>query len=655
MIKTLLIANRGEIACRIMKTAQARGITCIAIYSEADRNAPHVKIADRAVALGGNTPEESYLRGDKVLKIAMKNGCDAVHPGYGFLSENTEFAQSVTAAGLIFVGPSSEAIAIMGDKAAAKSKMQEVGVPCIKGYNDDQQHTAHLAEKAQEIGFPLMIKAIAGGGGRGMRFVEDASDVKIMLDAARSEAESSFGNGDLILERAYAKARHIEIQIAADQHGNVIHLFERDCSTQRRHQKVIEEAPSPALDDELRKKMGEAAILAARAVGYCGLGTVEFLLDQEGNFFFLEMNTRLQVEHPVTEEITGRDLVGMQIDIANGEALPPQDDIKFEGHAIELRLYAEDPAENFMPSIGQITFWHPAPNVRVDAGIETGSEISPYYDAMIAKIIISAKTRKEALIKAQAALQNTVTLGIRTNTGFLSEILNSDSFVSGRMTTDFIDTTFSTKKDVASWHEVALAGALILEHRLLQNQQHAALPNDLIGWSTLTPSPISTVLTSGTDRFPLTYSRDGASWCIDCENEQFKITFISKESACYQAKINEGIHTFFAQAREDHVDLAFGLSRARFEIAKRDANTQGNNENTLSAPLPSKVQSVFVQKGEIVKKGDQLILLEAMKMQHPIIAPCEGTVAEIFISEGDQVPRGAQLVEIEPHDVASED
>lgn len=656
MIQTLLIANRGEIACRIIKTAQARGIRCVAVYSDADKNAPHVQMADQAVALGGNTAEESYLRGGKIIDIAKETGCDAVHPGYGFLSENADFAQQVADASMIFIGPTPEAISIMGNKAAAKERMREVGVPCIEGYNGADQSVEHLSEQAQKIGLPLMIKAVAGGGGRGMRFIHDFNDIKNSLNSARTEAEASFGNGDLILERAYLQARHIELQIAADKFGNTIHLFERDCSAQRRHQKVVEEAPSPALDDTLRGKMGQAAIEAAKSVGYIGLGTVEFLLDQEGNFFFLEMNTRLQVEHPVTEEIINHDLVAMQLDIANGNALPSQNEITHQGHSIELRLYAEDPAKNFMPSIGDVTCWHPCPSARVDAAIESGSEISPFYDAMVAKIIVHGATRQEALRQAQTALAQTVALGISTNTDFLSQLLESDVFQQGRMTTDYIDTAFLSTYAPApmSTKAIALAAALWAETALQHRVTSAAISEEWVGWSTLGALRHSLNLEHEECTYNITYERIADKWHLSVDQDHFEIVFDATDAG--RVHINQCAHRIAAHVSPESVDIAVGLIRARFSLVNRQSSRQKDLGNTLTAPLPSKVQSLNIKVNQIVNKGDTLIVLEAMKMQHPLVAPCDGKVQAIHIEVGDQIARGTLLLEIDADtkDAASE-
>ncbi len=445
----ILVANRGEIACRIMKTAKQMGIETVAVYSEADANAPHKKMADEVIAIGPSPAPESYLAIDKIIKAAKSTGAEAIHPGYGFLSENADFARACTDAGLIFIGPSAEAITLMGNKAEAKRYMIKAGVPCIPGYEgEDQSDTAFEAE-AEKIGFPVMVKAAGGGGGRGMRLVSKPERLINALTAARSEAERSFGSAELILEKAILEPRHIEIQVFADGQGNVVHMGERDCSIQRRHQKVIEEAPSPAVSEELRARMGATAVAATKSIDYSGAGTFEFLLSQEGEYYFLEMNTRLQVEHPVTECITGLDLVDWQLKVAAGEPLPlSQEQISFSGHAIEARLYSEDPYKGFLPKTGILSNWQEAEGlgIRTDHGLESGYEVSPYYDAMIAKVIGFGNSREAARRNLHSALKNTVDDGLTTNRRFLMSCLSHDAFRKGEATTAFIETYFPKKK-----------------------------------------------------------------------------------------------------------------------------------------------------------------------------------------------------------------
>ncbi|MCF6321796.1 MAG: acetyl-CoA carboxylase biotin carboxylase subunit, partial [Rhizobiaceae bacterium] len=444
-INSILIANRGEIAVRIIKTAKAMGIGTIAVYSDVDQDARHVKEADDAFLIGPAPATQSYLSIDNVIAAAQKSGADAIHPGYGFLSENAAFARACDDAGIIFIGPSPQAMEIMGNKAAAKARMIENKIGCVPGYNGKEQSDEVFASAAQDIGYPLMVKAANGGGGRGMRLVENSGDLATALEQARGEALSAFGSGELILEKLVTRAHHIEFQILGDMHGNIIHLGERDCSLQRRHQKVIEEAPSPAIDEALRAEMGKVAVAAARSVSYEGAGTVEFLLDEGGDYYFLEMNTRLQVEHPVTEMITGIDLVEWQIRIARGEVLSlTQDDVTISGHAIEARFYAEDPEKNFMPSTGKIESWiePAAENIRVDSGIVSGDEITPHYDAMVAKIIAHGPTREDARLSLARALDRTTLFGINHNKAFLGELLGREEFIAGSATTALIDQAY---------------------------------------------------------------------------------------------------------------------------------------------------------------------------------------------------------------------
>ena len=444
MIRSVLIANRGEIACRIARTAAAMGIRTVAVYSDADAGAPHVRACDAAVRIGPPPVAESYLNIAAIIDAGKQAGADAVHPGYGFLSENASFAEACVAAGLTFVGPPASAIAAMGNKAAAKARMEAAGVPVVPGWRGADQSDGTLLEAARRIGLPVMVKAAAGGGGRGMRLVTDDAALEAAIKGARNEAASAFGSGELLLEKAVTDARHVEVQIFADTHGTVIHLGERDCSVQRRHQKVIEEAPSPAVPAELRARMGAAAVAAAKAVNYVGAGTVEFLLGGDGAFYFLEMNTRLQVEHPVTEAVTGLDLVEWQFRIADGEPLPlRQEQVALRSHAIEVRLYAEDPARNFLPQSGSVVAWRKPPGVRTDAGIESGQAISPWYDPLLAKIIAHGATREEARAKLIAALERTVLLGLPTNRRFLIDLLSHSDFAAGKATTGFIGQHFA--------------------------------------------------------------------------------------------------------------------------------------------------------------------------------------------------------------------
>ena len=450
-IKSILVANRGEIACRIIHTAKEQGLKAFAVYSSADINAPHVKMADDAFLIGSGPVNESYLNSEKVIEAAKSLQADAIHPGYGFLSENAAFAREVEAQGITFIGPPADAIDAMGNKAEAKRLMLKANVPCVPGYQGTDQSTSTLIKEANQIGYPVMVKAAAGGGGRGMRLVHSEKGIKDSINLARSEALSAFGSDELIIEKAVQNPRHVEVQIFGDKHGNIIHLGERDCSVQRRHQKVVEESPCPVMTKQLRHKMGEAAINAAKAVSYYGAGTVEFLLDENlTDFYFLEMNTRLQVEHPVTELVTGLDLVALQISVANGEPLPySQQDIQLKGHAIEVRLYAEDPENDYMPTVGSIDLWEPAKgkDVRVDCGIDSHSEVSPFYDAMLAKIIAHGETREVARNKLVNAVSSSVLLGLTTNTKFLVDVLELPKFIEGQASTALLAEAFPKDQD----------------------------------------------------------------------------------------------------------------------------------------------------------------------------------------------------------------
>ncbi|MEE4252226.1 MAG: acetyl-CoA carboxylase biotin carboxylase subunit, partial [Alcanivoracaceae bacterium] len=470
----ILIANRGEIACRVIRTARSLGYRTVAVYSQADSNARHVSLADEAVCIGPATVSQSYLNADAILAAARQTGADAVHPGYGFLSENSTFAQACEAAGITFIGPPVNAIHLMGSKRLSKIAMQEAGVPCIPGYEGADQSDATLIREAERIGLPLMIKASAGGGGRGMRVVTDMAEVAEQLRSARAEAKNAFGSDELILERAVIRPRHVEIQVFGDQHGNVIHLGERDCSVQRRHQKVVEEAPSPAVNAELRARMGEAAVNAAKSCQYVGAGTVEFLLAEDGSFYFLEMNTRLQVEHPVTELVTGLDLVAWQIRVARGETLPlTQDQVQLNGHAIEVRLYAEEPSQNFMPQTGPVLAWRPAEGdgVRIDHGLREGFSVGSHYDPMLAKIIAWGDSREDARRRLIRAIEDTVLFGLQDNRRFLAAILRHPVFAAGAATTAFLDSDFGDDPSMAAPQASHLMYAIAAA--LLSGNQHA--------------------------------------------------------------------------------------------------------------------------------------------------------------------------------------
>ncbi|WP_170336029.1 acetyl/propionyl/methylcrotonyl-CoA carboxylase subunit alpha [Ruegeria arenilitoris] len=651
---TLLIANRGEIAARIIRTARSLGLRTVAVYTTADAKAPHVELADEAVWIGDGPVGESYLKGDKIIAAAEKTAAGAIHPGYGFLSENAEFARSVEAAGLIFVGPDPEAIRLMGDKADAKRLMLSASVPCVPGYEGDDQSEAVLVKAADNIGFPIMVKAAAGGGGRGMRLVHDAGALPAAIALARSEAENAFGSGELILEKAITDARHVEIQVFADTHGNVIHLGERDCSVQRRHQKVVEEAPCPGMTSELRAKMGAVAIEAARAVNYRGAGTVEFLLDASGAFYFLEMNTRLQVEHPVTEMVTGLDLVAMQIAVAQGEALPvSQEDVTLNGHAMEVRLYAEDPVNGYLPVTGPIDIWKPAtgPGVRVDAGIETGQEVSPFYDPMLAKIIAHGPTRETARARLIRAVKESVLLGTVTNSAFLVDVLGQGTFISGDATTTFLDRIYPEGFPAyqTSGRDAALALALMLEADQARAKDAAGYVScDQLGWSSAALLPFSVKLVCGEDEFSTRGCAHPEGWTVWVGEDKFDVAVVDRSDSNIRARINDQTVDVVAHLTRDLVQYAIGAERLKFRRlrpgAVDEATTAGGR---VIAPMPGLLIELNAEAGQNVAKGDRLAVLEAMKMQHQITAAVDGVITAVHVETGQQLTSGDVMIEIE--------
>ena len=642
----VLIANRGEIACRIMRTAQAQGYDTVAVYSEADADAPHVRMADQAVCIGGAPVGESYLNMAAILEAAARTGADAVHPGYGFLAENATFAQACADAGVTFIGPSPRAIALMGNKRLAKLRMAEAEVPCVPGYSGTAQDDPTLAAEGEKIGFPLMVKAAAGGGGRGMRLVEAAADLPAAISGARSEAENAFGSGELILERAVVEPRHVEIQIFADIHGNYLHLGERDCSIQRRHQKVVEEAPSPAVDDALRAEMGRAAVMAARAIDYVGAGTVEFLLGPDGPFYFLEMNTRLQVEHPVTEMITGLDLVAWQLDIANGATLPlSQDEIRFDGHAIEVRLYAEDPYAGFLPQTGVVAAWRPSAEVRVDGGIAQGQVISPFYDAMVAKVIAYGRGREEARRRLIRGLVGTTLLGVPNNRGFLLDVLRHDNFRDGAATTAFIPTHFSDpQRPQPDATARALAAVLLYGHGAREQ----------IGWRPASPMAVAIDLRSGNMQYPCRVMAVADGYRVELGDEVVDLTLSSILDAWIRFEsggILQGA-AFAFDGDDLHLDLA-GISHGFFEFTPALASAKGRDGNgRLTAPMAGRIVAVRARVGDDVVKGQILVILEAMKMEHEIKAPGDGVLGSVLVATGDQVEPKQILAMVIPPETA---
>ena len=647
----ILIANRGEIACRILRTAKALGFRAVAVHSEADADAPHVRQADEAVAIGPPPARDSYLNITALIAAARATGAQAVHPGYGFLSENAEFAEACDAANLVFIGPPAAAIRAMGNKAAAKRRMIEAGVPCVPGYQGADQSDAALAREAKSIGFPVMVKAAAGGGGRGMRLVAAAQDLAAALATARSEAESAFRSAELILEKAVVDARHVEIQVFADQHGNVVHLGERDCSVQRRHQKVIEEAPSPAVSTELRRQMGDAAVAAARAIGYVGAGTVEFLLAPDGAFYFLEMNTRLQVEHPVTEAITGLDLVAWQLRVAQGERLPlEQHEIRFDGHAIEARLYAEDPTKGFLPQTGRVLAWVPAAgeDVRVDHGVRAGQDVSPWYDPMLAKVIAFGASRDEARRRLVRALEETLVLGLPTNRRFLLDVLAHPEFTAGRATTAFIGTYFPANRLAAAAGDdtlLALAAVLWFEATSTPATPH------LRNWRSTGPAtwPLRLKLADAERMVRLT-AEDADRYRVAIGETGHQLR-LAERSAGRVRMVIDGAETTarFAFAGDILYLDRHGTTIAVEETLWRlSGAAEGAADTELRAPMDGKIVAVLGREGEAVAKGQRLVVLEAMKMQHEIVARAPGTIHRLAVREGEQVAIRQLLVELAP-------
>ena len=661
MLKKLLIANRGEIAVRVIKTAKSLGYRTVAVYSEADAKALHVELADEAVCIGPAQVSASYLNAEAIIEAARKTGADCVHPGYGFLSENSGFARACKDAGLVFVGPPEAAIELMGSKRRSKIAMQEAGVPVVPGFEGDNASDDELINAAGNIGYPLMIKASAGGGGRGMRLVEKAAELADNIQRARSEAKQAFGDGELILEKAVIEPRHIEIQIFADQHGNAVYLGERDCSVQRRHQKVVEEAPSPFVTPELRQAMGEAAVKAALACGYEGAGTVEFLVDKDRNFYFLEMNTRLQVEHPVTELITGQDLVAWQLSVAEGLALPlTQDQIQLNGHAIEVRLYAEDPANGFTPQTGPLHQFQPAEGegLRFDTGVRSGDSITPHYDPMLAKVIAWGANRNEARRRLLRALEDTTVFGVTTNRYFLSRIIADDTFGEGEATTAFLQQAFRDDPSLApkdiSIRELALAACVFSHGNSGRPDVRANLNN---AWSNA-PSTVSPMkLDTGDKTLELLVRRAGNHVTVTQGEEQYELDLESTGDGLL-CIIDKGVRQRCQyHCRGDHLYLqAFGQVLAVRDVTHQPASgAAASGSGRITATMDGAIIDVLVQAGQAVKQGDTLVILEAMKMEHPVKADRDGTVGEILATKGDQVKRSQLLVEITATDATSEE
>ncbi|MFG0632801.1 acetyl-CoA carboxylase biotin carboxylase subunit [Pseudomonas sp. xss_2] len=643
-LTTLLVANRGEIACRVMRTAKAMGLTTVAVHSAIDREARHAREADIRIDLGGAKAAESYLDIDKLLAAAKASGAQAIHPGYGFLSENAGFARAIEQTGLIFLGPPASAIDAMGSKSAAKALMENAGVPLVPGYHGEAQDLETFRAAAERIGYPVLLKASAGGGGKGMKVVEEESQLADALASAQREAQSSFGDSRMLVEKYVLKPRHVEIQVFADQHGNCLYLNERDCSIQRRHQKVVEEAPAPGLSPELRQAMGQAAVRAAQAIGYVGAGTVEFLLDARGEFFFMEMNTRLQVEHPVTEAITGLDLVAWQIRVARGEALPiSQAQVPLIGHAIEVRLYAEDPANEFLPATGTLSLYResaPGEGRRVDSGVSEGDSVSPFYDPMLGKLIAWGEDREQARLRLLAMLDEFAIGGVKTNIAFLRRILAHPAFAAAELDTGFIarhqEVLLPTASELpaAFWQAAAEAWLQSTPARLRADDPGSPWA-EREGLRLGLPARSSVHLVSaGQDQAvalersaPSTLRLEGEQLCEDRDGLRRRHLAIRRAGTLYLRW--EG---------DVHVITAYD------PIAEAEASH--SHQGGLSAPMNGSIVRVLVEPGQLVEAGTALVVLEAMKMEHSIRAPQGGTVQALFCQEGDMVSEGAVLVEL---------
>jgi 3-methylcrotonyl-CoA carboxylase alpha subunit len=672
MFKKILIANRGEIACRVAATAARMAIRTVAVYSDADAGAKHVQACDEAVHIGGSAPKDSYLRWEKIIEVAKATGAQAIHPGYGFLSENEAFAQACADAGLVFIGPPPSAILAMGLKAESKQLMEKAGVPLVPGYHGSGQGVALLQSEADRIGYPVLIKASAGGGGKGMRAVDKSEDFADALASCKREAINSFGDDAVLIEKYVQRPRHIEIQVFGDTQGNYVYLFERDCSVQRRHQKVLEEAPAPGMTQAMREQMGAAAVAAARAVNYVGAGTVEFIVEQKPDgsmtFFFMEMNTRLQVEHPVTEAITGLDLVEWQLRVASGEPLPlQQSELKINGHAIEARICAETPDNNFLPATGTLhvyglppctTFALANQGVRVDSGVRQGDTISPFYDSMVAKLIVHGSTREEALARMDAALMQTHIVGLSTNVQFLRHVVNSESFATAQL-----DTALIPREAAVLFNQdkvgLKLAAAALVAHTLDQESQKVQVA-DAQGW--IDPwarrdgwrshgaslRSFSSVYQEQPELLQLTRAHtkglqvqvQGATEPLQFEllhSGALDITLGTQRIQAHVYDHGEVLHVFTPLG---------ATSITRVDALAHAGDTQGE-AGRLTAPMPGKVVSFAVKAGDVVKKGQPLAIMDAMKMEHTIAAPADGVVAELLFAPGDQVTEGAELLRLE--------
>ena len=649
----ILIANRGEIALRVMRTCRAMGISTVAVYSDADARAPHVRFADAAVHIGPASSADSYLNVEKIIAAAKRTGAEAVHPGYGFLSENADFAEACEAASITFIGPTADAIRKMGLKSTARRMMAEAGVPIVPGYHDEDQSHEALSKNVEVIGFPVLIKASAGGGGKGMRVVRDASELREAIESARREAEKAFGDGTLLLEKYLDRARHVEVQILGDHHGNLIHLLERECSIQRRHQKIIEESPSPAVNHELRRRICEAAVAAGRAIGYTNAGTVEFILAPSGEFYFIEVNTRLQVEHPVTEMITGLDLVKLQIEIAEGKPLLlVQEHIKQHGHAIEARLYAEDPNNGFLPATGTLHEWDEPLSIdglRIDAGVERGTEVGIHYDPMLAKVIAHASDRETARRKLAYGLRNLFAPGVQTNREFLIRAIEHPEFASGTYHTGFVDGHLDeliTQKDPTE--DLITASVVALYIRKRQQAEAATLPHVPPSYRNNPFRYPSVNLQVEDDVFDISWRPIGnEAFAISCGDWQARVQLVSFERGRIHVSI-DGIQRMFriAEAGDQFFVQSSSSSQVVTRLPRYPQSHSASEHESAYAPMPGQVLKVLVEVGQHVSAGDALVILEAMKMEQTLRATTDGVVEAVLVKHGDVVAPGDRLVEI---------
>lgn len=638
-VKKILIANRGEIACRVMRTASNMGIATVAVYSDADRDALFVKKADEAICIGGTHASESYLVQDKIIAAAKQTGADAIHPGYGFLSENSSFSKRCKDEGIIFIGPSADAIIAMGSKIGAKELMKKSGVPVVPGYNGADQSVETLKKEAAKVGYPILLKASAGGGGKGMRIVHKDDELEAAVQGASREAEKSFGDGTLLMEKYFPSAKHIEFQIFGDEHGTFTHFFDRECSLQRRYQKVIEESPSPSLTPELRKQMGDAAVAAARSINYTNAGTVEFILDKSGNFYFLEVNTRLQVEHPVTEETTGLDLVRLQIEVAQGLPLSAKaETVTQRGHSIECRICAEDPENNFFPDTGEILFWQEPhlTGLRYDSGVVTGSKVDVFYDSLISKVISFGANRSEAILRMVNALDKTVILGLTTNRDFLKELLLNPSYVDGSFDTKLIEREYTSYKKATNEYALRASAIAALVYEWNERAQHEPFARSLNGWRSLHYQPQLFQLEYAGEKLTLGYDYlQQKKFDIYHGNIKCIVELVQVSKNKLTIIIDNHLQTFFVAKGNNQIFVQHpseGTFRFK-EVPRFTEPGASQNKSGYIAPMPGEIIKVLVKPGDKVQAGKGLLVMSSMKMETTIEAHADGEVEEIFVAE----------------------